>query len=247
MKICISIVTTLFLCASFLQAQVVEVVTEEWKPYNYIENETIVGFSTEVMRATLAEAQIEYNLNIYPWAWAYGKAKRNKNCLIYTISRTDVREKSFHWIGPIAPRSLYLFALKKRTDIDITDINDVKKYKVGAVRKDSSETFLLERGFVNGINLISTGMEKQNVTKLYAGEIDFIVGTELTLGEVLEESGHSIVDLKNVLMLIDKGGYYMAYSKNTDEALVTKTKKAFEKIVTSGKLKQIKAKFFTKP
>ena len=78
---------------SFAQAgQKLEVLTEDWAPFNYQNNGKITGFSSEVVKAVLNEAEIPYQIRMGVWKGVYSRALSEPNILIYTISRTAERE-----------------------------------------------------------------------------------------------------------------------------------------------------------
>ncbi len=82
--------------------QDINVVTENWRPYNYEENSKIKGSSTKIVQTVLNQSGFQYAINLYPWARSYQEALNNKNTLIYTIVRIPLREHLFKWVGPVA-------------------------------------------------------------------------------------------------------------------------------------------------
>jgi len=52
----------IFFVASITYAQDIQVVTEDWRPYNYEENGVIKGLGTEIVEATLNEAKLPYKV-----------------------------------------------------------------------------------------------------------------------------------------------------------------------------------------
>ncbi len=81
MKSCILLVVSVFI-VSLIYANQLQVVTEEFPPFNYTENGKITGFSTEVVEAILKEAGIEGKPRSYPWARSYKKALNEKNYIL---------------------------------------------------------------------------------------------------------------------------------------------------------------------
>ena len=77
-------------------AQTLTVYTEEFPPFNFTENNNIVGVSTEVVEAVMKTAGIEYKLESLPWARAFKYAKDQPNALIYSISRRAKRKNLFN-------------------------------------------------------------------------------------------------------------------------------------------------------
>jgi len=47
------------------------VVTENWAPYNFIENGLVKGASTEIVKRVLDNTDLNYSIRVYPWARAY--------------------------------------------------------------------------------------------------------------------------------------------------------------------------------
>ncbi len=149
----ISIVLMPLFSNTFAQDEIT-IVTEEWAPFNYQENGKVVGFSTELLKEILARLKINAPIKLYPWARSYHLALNNKNTLLYTVARTDERQNLFKWIGPIAPRKMYLFKMKNRNDIVIKSLTDAQSLVVGSVRDDAFTQFLLNNGFQKGKNVI---------------------------------------------------------------------------------------------
>jgi polar amino acid transport system substrate-binding protein len=86
----------------------IQIVTEEWAPYNYTnESGQIVGSSTELVKAAMQEAGLDYTINAYSWQRAFELTKQQQNTFIYSILRTDVRETSFQWIWSIGKIKRY--------------------------------------------------------------------------------------------------------------------------------------------
>lgn len=223
----------------------IKVVTYEWPPYNYREDGKIIGISTEIVRAILNKANIKADYGIYPWARGYEMAKKMKNILIYTIRRIPDREKLFKWIGPIAPPSnSYLYKLKKNKNITIHTLEDAKQYRIGVVNGDSMHQYLLGYGFEDEKNLKLVVRDTQNLRKLFAGRIDLIIWTELTLPIKAKAVGLPYNQLEKVFLLWkDKEGYYLAFSNQTPDELVERVEIAFKQIKNEGVLEFVVEKY----
>ena len=77
------------------------VLTEDWPPFNYKENGKVVGISTDLVLATLVKAGFAYEIRMYPWKRAYQITVGTPNTILFTTSRTTIREKLFKWVGPL--------------------------------------------------------------------------------------------------------------------------------------------------
>jgi len=102
-------------------AETLPVVTEEFPPYNFTTQDgQRTGACTEIIRLTLAEAGLDPEVQVLPWARAYDTAMNNPGVLIYTILRTKKREDSFYWIGPLVPAlAIHFYRLASRSDIQV--------------------------------------------------------------------------------------------------------------------------------
>ena len=218
----------------------IKVVTEDWPPFNYQKNGQIVGMSTEIVMATLHDAGIKADLELFPWARAYKMAVTDKNVLIYTITRTAERENLFKWIGPFAERVIFLYKLSKREDIEITSLDDIKKYKLGLLRDDATHQFFIERNFIKKIHFDLTSSEDSNIKKLFYGRVELIPGNEIALAFKVKELGFDFRRLEKAFLLIDSGGYYMAFSKPTSDDIYERVKSSFHKLESEGKINDIK-------
>ena len=77
----------LFAVTRLASAETLEVYTGEWIPYNYQEGKEVKGISTEILRATCAEAKLTCNINYYPWVRSYKTVQSTRDTLLYTVAR----------------------------------------------------------------------------------------------------------------------------------------------------------------
>ncbi len=227
------------------QSQDITAVTEDWAPYNYIENGEIKGMSTEIVRATLAEAGFKPEIHVYAWARAYKMAVEYENVLIFTILRNKERENLFKWIGPVLPlEKMCLFKLAERTDIRVDSLEDAKKYRTGVARNSSTHQFLIENGFTEQENLFPVPKQEQNIAKLFKGRIDLVTDREITLAQKMKKMAMSIRTLDKVFVLDHwDQGFYMAFGRKTPDSVVEKVRSAFKKITADGVPDTIRKKY----
>ncbi|MDE3273063.1 substrate-binding periplasmic protein [Pseudoalteromonas sp. G4] len=209
------------------------VVTEEWRPFNYTdENGNLVGRSTVKVKAILDGLGYQYQIHSYPWTRAMDMAKTDKNTLIYSIFRTAEREPLYQWVCPLmAPVKVYLFHLKNRKDIKLSSLEDAKNYITSVGRNARSHEFLLEQGFVEGVNLDVTSDPSAELRKFLAGRVDFLVQSEWEMFESLKAGKRSIDDVTRSIEVtnINERQACMAFSKNTDKHIVSEVQIALDK------------------
>ena len=156
---------------------------------------------------------------------------------IVSIGRTEKREKLFQGIGLIAPTQFCLISLKKRDDIQINSLDDLKQYKIGTIRDDIQEKYLLNKGFKKDKQIITVSRQKQNFDLLLKDRIDLWASVELTASYIARQNKHvpgKILKTKFCFKDLSSEGVYMAFSKNTNPSLLVKFKKALIKIKENG-------------
>lgn len=221
-----------------------EVLTENWPPFNYERDGRVSGLSTEVVKATLERAGIPYTIRLGIWKPLYERALNEHNVLIYTITRTAAREGHFEWIGPIAERQQNLFKLKGRDDIVINSLEDAKRYRIGVQAEDAITQDLIAKGFdPEGGNFQLFSKRVLAYRMLFAGRVDLVTGHDITVKYQLELEGLPYDNTEIAFEIEAEGSYYMALKKGSDPALVKAIKQAFQQIQDTGVFFRIKSKY----
>ena len=227
------------LCLSALSYQglakdSVQVVTENWYPFNYLdENNQVVGQSTALVKQILNDADVDFSLALYPWTRAMSLASDVPNVLIYTILRTADREPNFHWICPIAPKRLHtLYRLQQRSDIVVNSLQDMKNYSIAATRDTFLHKFMLTQGLREEHNLQLTADDDINITLFLAGRVDLLAEFDDSLSRSLNAKHIDRALITPVFTLPAEAypEYCMAMSKATPLQLVEKIRQAQQKI-----------------
>jgi len=217
-------------------AQTLRVVTEV-TPYTFDENGITPGPASDVMRATLERAGIrDYRLDVYPWARAYDKALSEPGVLIYLIARTPEREPLFLWTAEMLRMQYHLYRLAERRDVRVASLADAQRYVVGVVRDDLRHQYLQKRGFTR---LTVSAQPPENMRRLLAQQVDLVPLTELDAEHLCRDTRPQCTGLVRVLTLDElTSRLYMAYSRGTAPALVTRTREAFEQLRAEGAVRR---------
>lgn len=222
--------------------QAIQVVTEEYPPYNYSENSNVLGFCTDVVKEVLKRAKLDFSIHSYPWSKSYQIAQSQPNVLIYSIARNVEREPLFKWVDVIARTEVYFIKLKSRVDIKIKKFDDIKKYKIGAVRDDFRAQWLSKQGITNQLNLVPS--DSHNMRNLFDRKIDIFPVGELVAYNIAHQEGHAFNDLEKTMYNKDMSAdLYMAFSSQTPDVVVEKSKKALFEIKKDGTYEKIKSKY----
>lgn len=229
--------------AIFSQAQASDllIVTEELPPYNYEENGVAKGMSTEVVQAVLAETGLQAEILFLPWARSYLMAQTRKNTLIYSMARIPEREALFEWVGIVCPISTSFFKLASNDDIEIGSLDDARDYVIGVTLKNVNHTYLESKGFTR-FELESQDLI--NMRKLAHGRIDLVPFDEASFYYQVRRDGMDPDLFEPVYRLEDLSKFlYMAFSKNSDPALVERFRLGLQTIQENGVYDAIVARY----
>ncbi|MEH6345762.1 MAG: transporter substrate-binding domain-containing protein [Bermanella sp.] len=225
-----------------VMAQELSIVTEDFPPFNYQQDGITKGLSSEVVQAVMKEAGVDARIVFYPWARAYMLALHQKNHLIYSIARIPERENLFHWVGSISPYQTSFYKLKKRTDINITNLEEAKQYLIGVSLADVITIYLQEKGFSK---LAMVPDDTQNIHKLLLERIDLIAYEENSFLHKVHEQKLDPNKFERVFRLEDLSDeLYMALSKTSDLKLFNKLRIALRQIKKKGIYEKIHLQYF---
>ncbi len=226
-------------CVSEIYADDLMIFTEEWKPISFSENDKLKGLGVEVVQEILRRLGMKDNIRIVPWARGWNMLTENPNVVLFTMTRTDEREKLFTMIGPVAIGTTNFYA-KKGSGITIRKLEDAKRFKrIGVYRSAVEEQILTKENFTN---LEVTSMPLNSAKKLMLGRIDLWCNANITAGKILEEAGFVIDDVENVYTIMENH-LYIAISKGTSERVVNMWKEALESIKKDGTFAKIYSKW----
>jgi polar amino acid transport system substrate-binding protein len=233
------------------KAEPLVVLTEAFYPmsYAYDGQEEVRGYATELVRAILEEADIEYTLTLVPWARAMHTIDNRGGTLVYSMARTTAREEKYHWVGEIWPLRHYLYGLRKYKDRLPTSIEDALEkslegslegsahLRIGVHRGDVVYDYLVGKGFKNLIEV--KDMEK-NLFLLHRDRVDLVPFADFALGISAAQKGYKVEDLLPLIDIHDIASVLsIALSKKTDPEIVAKLKQAYRTIRKTGRYDEI--------
>lgn len=207
--------------------------TEEWAPYNFLDRGEVSGIASDILRATCKEARINCTLRLVPWARAYKTALENPNTLVYTTARKPSREKDFVWIGPVLPRTTWVY-VRSGLEKNIQSFKDLAQYHVGVVREEAALQDLLDAGVPE--SALSVQSSNADVLRmLSASMVDAMVETEVGMAWYLRGASADSASVTKLMKLSDGGAYYFALNLHSDEELAHKLQAALDKLRRDGK------------
>ena len=238
------LLTLAMLCPQTSRATELTAYAEEWPPYNFSEGNEISGISSDVLRAMCQEAKIRCTFKLVPWARAYKTAQEMPNTLVYTTARKPSREQDFLWVGPILPRTTWVYA-RSGLERHIEAIKDLSTYRVGVVREEAALQDLLDAGVAE--SALSVHPSNHDVMRMLAKSgVDAMVDTEVGMAWNLRNAGLGSKAVVRLFKLSDGGAYYFALNPHSDKDLAQRLQAALDKLRRTGKVDAIVQKYSLK-
>ena len=237
----LSILFALFLSANAMANQpTINLQTENFPPYNYsvegknfAKGDGVAGISVEIVKEAFKRAGVPYTITLrFPWKRIYGMAENKNNYGIFSMVRSEERENSFQWVGPLAPDEWVFFA-KANSDIIVNSLDDAKQFQVGGYKGDALTDYLIEEG----VSVRAAAQDKSNVKKLRDGRIDLWASNNFSARALAKQEGVSFSEFKPVFT-IDKVDLFLGLNKQVAPAVAAKLQKALDEMSADGTIDQ---------
>ncbi|WP_434559079.1 substrate-binding periplasmic protein [Pseudomonas sp. R1-6] len=222
-----------------------QVVTEEWAPYNYVENHRLTGMTTEIVRAIMALTGDHFEMSVQPSMRATQILKNRPKTIMYSLFRTPEREPLYKWVGPIVEESIHAYQLAGSPPINSLEqllrAPQVTTRHAGLVPqtlqslgfnnldKSATESRLLYRMLLAGRTSIIVGDTAAGVA-YYSRQLDIAPGT-----------------LRKIPIELYRSSLYIAFSTDSDDELITAWSNALEQLRRSGELARIQQRYEQPP
>ena len=235
LKPCCALMIWLLLCLAGPARAELHLLTEEAPPTSFNRDGELRGLSIEVVRALIERTGDAGKIELLPWTRGYHLAQREPNTAIFSTVRTPEREAKFQWVGPLLIGTTSFYSLKSR-NLRFDNLQQAAESGPLAVPKQwyTFET-LSARGFKNLYGVTSS---KNMVTMLKHERVQLIATEDLTLKDELASGGLSPDQVQAHLPFM-RSAYYIAFSPQTDAALVERWRRALEGMHEDGSFAQI--------
>ncbi|OHU91913.1 amino acid ABC transporter substrate-binding protein [Pseudoalteromonas amylolytica] len=205
----------------------VHIYTEDFPPYQeFLGPGRIGGVATDLVKMLFEHSKIDYKIHVLPWFRTNHVVNNTPNAFIYSLARTQEREKQYHWVAPLCEINVSFYKLKARKDIKINDIEDVRQYVVAVASGQPTEQHLVEIGFSQDDNLVILASHEQGAQMLNKARVDLLYGADLFVKNVQMALGrHGEWERVYVSPHLSKR-MYLAANINSDESLISKLQKS---------------------
>lgn len=247
MKLAILFLTLLCLTSgASAAAQQYRVVTEEWAPYNYIQNDQITGITTEIVRAIMALTGDEFEIQLVPSLRASRLLNEQCRTIMYSMFRTPQRERLYKWVGPIVEDAIHPYQLASARP-EVYSLEQLMAAPQITTRNAGLIPDLLgSLGFTNLDR--SAARNQQLYLMLLAGRTEIIIGdTDGGVAYYSDLLGIPPGTLRQVPVEIYRASLYIAFSADSEDAVVAAWAKALHTLRASGELERIRLKYLPAP
>ncbi|MBA6328598.1 transporter substrate-binding domain-containing protein [Colwellia sp. MB02u-6] len=202
--------------------------TEIYPPANYLVDDELKGISVDTLKAIWKNLDIpEQEVLLVPWARGYKFTLNKSNTALFTMSKTQPREKLFKWVGPFF-HSTHILIAKKSKNFNFSNLQQVFNHTVAAVKDDISGISLRKIGFPAS-NLAEISQLEQALLLMQSGRVDMMV-TTVHAFEHLAKKNNLHADAYQQVWQVDKTGNYLAFNINTPDHIIRTYQRAFDDI-----------------
>lgn len=220
-----------------------DIYAETYPPFSYLENNIPAGFSVDIFAEMLkisGSSQSRSDISIVPWARGYAALERGPNVLLFSTTRTSVRENLFKWVCPIAPYVRVLVA-PKGSGVKIHGVEDLKNYVYSVVRNDNSVQVLRSLA-VPEENMYYVDKAIMAARMMVYKRLHVWATAKHTYAQMLQEIGADPADYEIVYEFAPQSLCF-AFSKDTDDVTIGKLQAALNEVRNNGTFNKICAKY----
>jgi polar amino acid transport system substrate-binding protein len=204
--------------------------TEEWAPFNYLEDGNVTGISVELLESIFKNIGVNRSwsdVRIVPLAEGFQIAQNNTSTVLFSIVRTPEREPLYKWAGPFTKASFVLYA-PMSSNITISSPADLNNYRIGAVNASIENDLLTSQG-VNASQIVNGQTPEDLLRMLEEGQIDLwatgdLAGRHQMLRTASDPNAYEIV------YTLSENDFYYIFSKDVPDTLVNAFEQAIETV-----------------
>ena len=207
-----------------------QIMTEDFPPFNYLEEGKLVGVGPEIVHALMVRMDLPGEIRVMGWKRAYNMTLNEPNKVLFSMARIPEREGKFQWVGPLMSVTDYLYANENFPQDMIT--RDEAKQASGILVQEGGahhQIFQAE-GFEN----LKPYTNVANQIKLLAvGRGSLLQINDLTITYQLRQQGLSLQTVKPVLKL-QKSDLFIAISNKTSPKIVQQWQQQLDQLREDG-------------
>ncbi|ALS99414.1 substrate-binding periplasmic protein [Lacimicrobium alkaliphilum] len=213
--------------------------TENFAPFNYVEDEQIKGFTVDVVEHILAatgSSQNRTDMQVLPWSSAYQQGLLRPDTMLFTLIHTEHRDPLFRWIGPLVPTRVVVIA-KRNMEFKAESVEELAGLVIGTVSQDVGEQLLIEEGFAVR-NIVSEDSPKKIVEMLKRNHLNAIAYDDISAFWYLDHIGEDL-DKYEIVYILQESHQYMGLSRSTPKWVEDKLQEALNQLKYSERYREM--------
>lgn len=216
----------------------INLVTDEWPPYNYQEDGRLNGVSVRLVQALQAELGRHEPIRLYPSMRATKILQSQPRTLMFSMFRTAERESKYKWIGPIGRDAIYFYQRPGSQPL-VRTLEDAKAVSVVACRQAGLVyDTLVAAGFTNLDAGAYSG--KQVYGKLLRGRAELAISdSPLGVRYLLRQLNLPADALQQTPVQLLASDLYIAASPDFPDEEIARWQAALERIKAQGVLERL--------
>lgn len=224
-----------------VRAEHYQVVTEEWAPYNYMENDQLTGMTTEIVRAIMALTGDNFEMVLLPSMRTTLALKNRPRTIMYSMFRTKEREPLYKWVGPIVEESIHPYQLASAPPVNSLE-QLLRAPQITTRHAGLLPEMLQSLGFTN---LDKSATENQQLYRmLVAGRTHIIIGdTDAGVTYYTRQLNIAPGTLRQIPIELYRSSLFIAFSRDSEDTVVNAWASALEQLRQSGELGRIQQRY----
>lgn len=195
----------------------------------------VTGAAVDVVKAIMDKAGSPIDVDAIrtiSWARAVEDTETVPGTMLFCMARTPQREERFKWVGPVAEVNLGLVA-KVSSTIIINTPDDLKKYRIGAIRNSAPVDILEKKYRIPPSDLTLLSSDILQFRMLDSRRVDMITQADTAAPMWLEKINADQADFEMVYVLKELK-LYVAFNKETDDRVVRRIQAALDELKAPG-------------
>lgn len=222
------IVFCLVFLETFIFAQELPIFAGKNAPFNFRHRGEVTGITVDILAQIFKDNNLPFaqeKIVLDTWSSVFSQAIVTPNSVLITVTRLPEREEMLQWVGPITDVKLAIIA-KKRLNIKMTDIKDLKGNRIVSVKNTAAErAFVKAGGDLNALERVST--PKQAYKMLEYDRVQAIIATDLPFLYEMVKEGLDANEYE-VVYVIKKASYYISLHKDIDPKITKMLQKGLD-------------------
>lgn len=185
-------------------------------------DDMLSGFTVSLLREAVKAANGELPAPVIksmPWARSLDQCRSDPHAALLALAMLPSRKTQYKWVGPIAVVRLGVYAMKS-SNISIDRVEELSRYRIGAVRATAPTRFLLETLDMQSVRLEQVNNMRASIRMMRAGRLDLTVIAEPGFFMLLREmniSGEEFVRVYDLPPL----AVYFAFNRHCDDTYIS--------------------------